>query len=44
VFDDARIAEIKIVAGDVAPGPDDEKRRDVVMMDDLIFGEPRQGK
>jgi hypothetical protein len=44
VFDDPRIAEIKIVAGDVAPGPDDEKRRDVVMMDDFIFGEPRQGK
>jgi hypothetical protein len=41
VFDDARIADI---AGNVAPVLDDEKRRDVVMMDDFIFGEPRQGQ
>jgi len=41
VFDDARIARIKIVSGDVAPGPDDEKGSDVVVMDDFIFGEPR---
>ena len=44
MLDDARIAEITIVGGDVAPGLDDEKRRDVAMMDDFIFGEPRQSK
>ena len=44
VFDDARIARIKIVSGDVEPGPYDEKRNDVVVMDDFIFGEPRLGK
>jgi hypothetical protein len=39
VFTDARIARVKIVAGDVAPGPNDD-RRDVVMMDDFLYGEP----
>jgi hypothetical protein len=41
MFEDPRIARIKIVAGDVAPGPYDERRTDVVVMDDFIFGEPR---
>lgn len=44
VFDDARIARVKIVSGDIEPGPYDEKRHDVVVMDDFIFGEPRLGK
>ena len=44
VFEDARIARVKIVSGDLAPGADDEKRKDVVMMDDFIFGEPKAVK
>ena len=40
VFSDARIARVRIIAGDVAPGPDDDKR-DIVMMDDFIYGEPK---
>jgi hypothetical protein len=39
VFGTARIARVKIIAGDVAPGPDDD-RRDIVMMDDFLYGEP----
>jgi hypothetical protein len=39
VFSDARVAGVKIIAGDVAPGPNDD-RRDVVMMDDFLYGEP----
>ena len=41
VFPDARIARVRITSGDVAPGPDDSAKQDVVMMDDFIFGEPR---
>jgi hypothetical protein len=44
VFEDARIARVKIVSGNIEPGPHDEKRSDVVVMDDFIFGEPRLGK
>jgi hypothetical protein len=40
VFNDARIAKVRIISGDVAPGPDDGKK-DIVMMDDFIFGEPQ---
>ena len=40
VFNDARIARVRIITGDVAPGPDDDKR-DIVMMDDFIYGEPK---
>jgi hypothetical protein len=39
-FDDARIASVRITAGNVAPGPDDDNKHDVVMMDDFIYGEP----
>jgi hypothetical protein len=28
-------------SGDTAPGPDDEGKHDVVMMDDFIYGEPQ---
>jgi hypothetical protein len=42
VFPDARIARVRITSGDVAPGPNDSEKTDVVMMDDFIFGEPRQ--
>ena len=40
-FEDARVARVRITAGSVAPGADDERPRDVVMMDDFIFGEPQ---
>jgi hypothetical protein len=41
VFDDALIARLRITTGDVAPGPDDDEKRDIVMMDDFIYGEPQ---
>jgi hypothetical protein len=41
VFDDPRIASIRIETGNVAPGPNDDKQHDVVMMDDFIYGEPQ---
>ena len=40
-FGDARIASVRITTGDVAPGPDDDERHDIVMMDDFIYGEPQ---
>jgi hypothetical protein len=41
VFDDARIARVRIETGDVAPGLNDDRRHDIVMMDDFIYGEPQ---
>jgi hypothetical protein len=41
VFADARIARVRIVAGDRPAGADDTARRDIVMLDDFIYGEPR---
>jgi hypothetical protein len=41
VFDDARIARVRIETGDVAPGPNDDSRHDIVVMDDFIYGEPQ---
>jgi hypothetical protein len=41
VFDDARIARVRITSGNVAPGPDDDKQNDIVVMDDFIYGEPQ---
>jgi hypothetical protein len=41
IFDDARIARVRITSGNVAPGPDDGGKHDVVMMDDFLYGEPR---
>jgi hypothetical protein len=40
VFDDPRIARVRITTGDSRPGPDDDKK-DIVMMDDFIYGEPQ---
>ena len=40
-FNDARIARVRITTGDVAPGPDDDSKNDIVMMDDFIYGEPQ---
>jgi len=41
VFPDSRIARVRITSGDVAPGPTDSEKDDVVMMDDFIYGEPQ---
>ena len=40
-FDDARIASVRITAGNVAPGLNDDRQHDIVMMDDFIYGEPQ---
>jgi hypothetical protein len=40
VFDDARIARVRITEGAI-PGSDDTDLSDVVMMDDFIYGEPQ---
>jgi hypothetical protein len=41
VFDDARIARVRIISGSTAPGPDDDKKHDIVVMDDFLYGEPQ---
>ena len=41
VFDDARIARVRITTGNVAPGPNDDDENDIVMMDDFFYGEPQ---
>ena len=41
MFDDARIARVRITSGNVAPGPDDDAIHDIVVMDDFIYGEPQ---
>jgi len=41
IFKETGIARVRIVTGNAAPGPDDTKRRDIVMMDDFIYGEPK---
>ena len=41
IFDQARIARVRITSGNVTPGQDDLGRQDVVMMDDFIYGEPQ---
>jgi hypothetical protein len=40
-FDDARIASVRIKTGNVAPGPNDDRQHDIVMMDDFVYGEPQ---
>lgn len=40
-FNDARIASVRITAGDVAAGQNDDSNNDIVMMDDFIYGEPQ---
>jgi hypothetical protein len=44
VFADPLIAHVRITSGDALPSLDDDANRDVVMMDDFIFGEPRAGE
>ena len=41
LFENTVIARVRITAGDAAPGPDDDRHRDIVMMDDFIYGEPQ---
>jgi hypothetical protein len=41
VFEDARIARVRVTTGDVAPGPNDDAKNDIVVMDDFIYGEPQ---
>jgi hypothetical protein len=41
VFEDARIARVRITAGDRAPGANETLNRDIVMMDDFLYGEPQ---
>ncbi|MFY9608615.1 MAG: hypothetical protein WAU45_08380 [Blastocatellia bacterium] len=41
LFEDARIARVRITSGKVAPGPDDAAKIDIVMMDDFLYGEPQ---
>ena len=41
IFDDARIARVRITTGNVALGPDDGRKHDVVAMDDFFYGEPQ---
>jgi hypothetical protein len=41
IFTDARIAHVRITSGNTAPGPDDDKKHDIVMMDDFLYGEPQ---
>jgi hypothetical protein len=42
VFEDPRIARVRITSGNRTPGEDDGGKRDVVMMDDFIYGEPQR--
>jgi hypothetical protein len=41
VFEDARIARVRITTGNATPGRDDDRKHDVVMMDDFLYGEPQ---
>ena len=41
VFEDARVAQVRITTGNVPPGPNDDSENDIVMMDDFIYGEPQ---
>ena len=41
LFDEARVAFVRIRTGNALPGADDNRKRDVVMMDDFIYGEPQ---
>jgi len=41
VFTDARLAKVRITSGDAVPGPNDDEKHDIVMMDDFLYGEPQ---
>jgi hypothetical protein len=42
VFEDARIARVRITTGSTRPGQDDTRTSDIVMMDNFIYGEPQE--
>jgi hypothetical protein len=42
IFDEARVAFVRIKTGNAAPGSNDTSKRDIVMMDDFIYGEPQR--
>lgn len=39
-FLDRRVARVRITSGNTVLGPDERRDRDLVVMDDFIFGEP----
>jgi hypothetical protein len=41
MFGEPIIARVRIKTGTSQPGQDDDTRRDIVMMDDFIYGEPQ---
>src|SRR5262245_17601089 len=41
VFADPRIARVRIQSGSASPGRDDGRHRDIVVMDDFLYGEPQ---
>jgi len=41
VFDEALVGSVRITSGSKAPGRDDGRKADIVMMDDFIYGEPQ---
>jgi hypothetical protein len=41
VFEKPVIARVRIRTGNSAPGPNENNRRDIVMMDDFFYGEPQ---
>jgi hypothetical protein len=41
IFDQPSIARVRITTGNVAPGRVESRRRDIVVMDDFIYGEPQ---
>lgn len=43
VFSDERVARVRIISGNTAPGPSESSVVDVVVMDDFIYGEPLVG-
>ncbi len=42
VLEDSRIAKVRIITGNVAPGSNDDPTTDIVVMDDVIYGEPQK--
>jgi len=40
VFNDARVARVRIFAGNALPGRNEGRGIDIVMMDDFLYGEP----